>query len=446
MRGIINKLSIFSLLALFPVLLTQNSFPQDTKTDLATFVVDSIEVNGNKTTDEFVITRELTFKEGDTATTEDLIYGKERIYSLDLFSFVSVDRVIEKEHNIVKIRVEESWYYYPVPFLDFRDEALDQATYGLSLSLKNLRGLSEQYLAILSFGYNPRFLLSYYNPLFLKEEEVIFGLSASYQTIENRSLKAFRKFRDLFSYRIISGQITIGKRLNLFNEVNSFFGYQYFDGPSKNFSGLTATGKKEEGLPFLGLSYTHDTRNLKQFPNSGILSVISLTHKGFGMKGAQYNIFNLDFREYRKLFYELIGKWRFSYRGTFGEQIPFYDLSYFGLSQFVRGHQNDPREGLNSFLSSLEFSYPVVKEWNFSIKLPLIPKSLTSARIGIYLKAFGDTGITYDNTSQVSLNNFYSGYGLGLTVLFIPYNTFRIEYAFNDWGEGEILLSSGIAF
>lgn len=435
----------FFLLLLSTVFLTKIS-AQNSDSSKSGFVVDSIKVKGNNTTDKYVVVRELNFHVGDTITSENLVYSKERIYSLDLFSYVDVQRVVAEQHNIVEIRVEESWYYYPIPFIELRDETLDKASYGLFLSLKNLTGLSEQYLAMLSFGYNPAFTLSYYNPLFIKEEEIIFGVSASYQTIENRSLKALRKIKELFNYRITSGQITIGKRFDLFNEVSTFIGYQYFDGSPRNFTALTATEDSREGFPFAGVSYIHDTRNLKQFSEAGIYSNISFTHKGFGLKKAEYNIFDLEFREYRKIYLDLISKWRFSYRGTFGKNIPFYDLSYFGLTEYVRGHQYNEREGENSFLASLEFSYPIVKDWNFSIKLPLLPKSLTSARIGVYLKAFGDSGLTYDNTSDLALDRFYSGYGLGLTVLLIPYNSFRLEYALNDYGEGEILLRTGIAF
>jgi len=85
-------------------------------------------------------------------------------------------------------------------------------------------------------------------------------------------------------------------------------------------------------------------------------------------------------------------------------------------------------------------------EWNVSIKLPLIPQSLTSARIGIHINIFADAGTVFENGQSLILKKFYSGYGVGITLLLLPYNAFRFEYAINELGKGEIVFATGFSF
>ena len=39
-----------------------------------------------------------------------------------------------------------------------------------------------------------------------------------------------------------------------------------------------------------------------------------------------------------------------------------------------------------------------------------------------------------------------SGWGFGFTLLILPYNAFRFEYAFNEYNEGEFILETGFSF
>ena len=154
----------------------------------------------------------------------------------------------------------------------------------------------------------------------------------------------------------------------------------------------------------------------------------------------------MDYSQYEKVFGDLTTRWRLAARFAFGKLVPYYDFSYLGYNEYVRGHSNDIREGYNTAIVSFEMSYPVVKEFDFSIKLPLLPRSLTSARIGLFITAFADAGNAFNSNYRFHLNNFYSGYGTGITVLVLPYNAIRFEYAINEAGKGEFLIGTGFAF
>ena len=97
-------------------------------------------------------------------------------------------------------------------------------------------------------------------------------------------------------------------------------------------------------------------------------------------------------------------------------------------------------------IGTIELGYPLLKEWNFGISLPVIPNNLTRARIAIFFNVFADAATTFNNGDRVILNDFNLGYGVGLTFLIMPYMIFRTEVALNEMGIGEFLLESGISF
>ncbi|MBN1302035.1 MAG: hypothetical protein JW995_12550 [Melioribacteraceae bacterium] len=409
-------------------------------------IVDSIIISGNDITEEFVILRELTFKEGDTIGVRDLKFNEERIYSLGLFNFVDLYTKRENENLNVIIEVDESWYIYPLPYLDLQDSDLNRATYGLSVLYRNFRGRNETIIAVATFGYDKFYLLSYENPLFIEEADINLAASFLYQTPVNKSPTAEIIYGRQFDYKVVNGFLTIGKRLNQFNEFYGSAGYSYVEVPGLFNTGITATGTRIDKSFLAGASYIYDSRDLKQFAQNGVFARIEYLHNGIWNDKIDYNIFIVDFREYRKLTGELRSKWRINYRHTFGRFVPFYDYSFFGYSSYLRGHRNKVREGQSSIIASVEAAYPVVKEWKIKMKLPLLPERLTSARIGIHLHMFYDAGITFNKNESLSLNKFDSGWGAGITFLLLPYNAFRFEYAFNQFGVGEFLIGTGFSF
>lgn len=413
--------------------------------DSESIKIDSIRITGNDKTQEFIILRELTFQPGDSVTGKILRFNRERIFSLALFNRVNFIIHKEQNKNILEIRLYESWYIYPIPFLRANNGDFAKATYGINLLYKNFRGRNENIRAMIGFGYDPTYSVLYNNPSLIFEDGIGLTFLASYTKFTNKSISAKKLTGEDFQYKIFSQSISISKRFNPFNTGFVSLGFNYLENPFA-LKGITASGGKNDRLLFGGISYIYDSRDLKQFSENGLYTLLTYYHKGFGINNINYNEIELDFREYRTLFEQLSGKWRIEYRTTFGNRIPYYDYSYLGFYERVRGHYRDIREGNNFLLTSFEVSYPIVKEWDFSLKLPLLPEKLTSARIGIYLTGFVDAGNTFNNGKPISINQFYSGYGFGLTFLFLPYSAIRFEYALNELGRGEFIVGIGFSF
>lgn len=413
--------------------------------DTESIQIDSIKISGNEKTEEFIILRELTFKNGDIVTGKILRFNRERVYSLRLFNRVEFIINNALKINILEIHVYESWYLYPLPFVKADNGDLEKATYGINLLYQNFRGRNETVRALVGFGYDPVYSIFYDNPALFFENDIGISAGIAYSKINNRSAFAKNIIGDDFQYKNFSQSISINKRINQFNIIFFSVGFNYMEIPYPD-KGITASDRSIDRLLHLGISYMYDSRDLKQYSRNGLYTFFNLTHKGFGINGISYNNFEIDFREYRSIIGELSGKWRFNYRKTFGKFVPFYDYSYLGYHERVRGHMNDIREGKGYLLTSVELSYPVVKEWNVSLKLPLLPRSLTSARIGIYFNGFIDAGDTFNDRHTFSINHFYSGYGFGITFLFLPYNAIRFEYALNELGQGELIIGTGFSF
>ncbi len=403
--------------------------------------IDSIEIVGNETTEDFIILRELTFKPGDYISEKDLDYNRERVYSLGLFNKVKFYLL----ENTLTILVEESWYIYPIPFFFWRENTIAKSTYGISLLYKNFRGRNETINALAAFGYDPNYTLSYYNPVMSEKLNLAFSFGIFYSNFTNKSQQAELIYGKSFDYKSYGGFIGIGKRFNQFNDLFLSAGFNYVESPAI-INGFTASNGKIDRSPSLTIQYLFDNRNLKQFSKEGLYTKIELVHKGFSVNGIDYNILNFDFREYRNLLNTFTVRWRFATRVTFGRKIPFYDYSFLGITEYIRGYITKDREGHNMMLGSLEISYPLLEEWYLKLKLPLLPESLTSTRIGINLNLFVDTGTTFNNRERLSFKNYDTGFGVGLTFLFLPFNAVRFEFAFNDELNGEFIVGTGFAF
>ncbi|RJP66600.1 MAG: hypothetical protein C4539_11210 [Ignavibacteriales bacterium] len=408
--------------------------------------VDSIIITGNERTEPDIITRELTFKTGDLISKQDINFNRERVYSLGLFNFVKMFSVSDSGKSNIVIQVDESWYLWPLPVWDIEDSSIKKLTYGMVLLYKNFRGRNETLSAEVGFGYDPFYSFSYYNPWLIQEYNISLKAAISYSTITTNSISARIKAGKNFEFKNINFLFQVGKRINLYSEIFITSGFNYIEMPDDLKKLSTASGKRIDNVVNLGIDYLYDTRNLKQFPDSGLVALASFNNSGFGINNINFSTLFLDFRNYMSIIGNLTGKWRLASRMTFGNNVPFYSYSYLGSGEKVRGHYNQLREGNHFYLASAEIKYPIIKEWNFSIKLPLIPVSLTSYRIALFTNMFFDTGATQFKNETISTRSFYSGYGCGLSVLFLPYNILRIELALDEHKNVEYIFDLGFSF
>jgi outer membrane protein assembly factor BamA len=445
-----NNIKTKIAIALFVIVFSTLIFPQSTdslfNSKLYPFIVDSIVLSGNKITEDFIILRELNFSPGDTLTRQNSKYNRERVYSLGIFNHVYFDHMIIDGKRVLQIEVEESWYIYPIPLLEAKEGDLKKLSYGLFLRFKNFRGRNEDITASIAFGYDPTFSMSYYNPNLIGNEHFFIRSSFSFSDVTNRSPSAEKLYGSNFSQKIIGTRLLFGKRFGLFNRLYVSSGFSYLETPFY-IPGINISNNRIDNLVDLGIGFEHDTRDLIQFPKNGIYSSLIYTLKGLGFDDISYSVAWIDFREYRKLFDELVSKWRFATRFTFGDSVPYYDYSILGLGDRIRGHYSEKFEGRDYYFGSFELYYPIVEELNIDLTfIPIIPNELLSYRLGFYVQLFAETGVVKNKNEPLKIKNFNSGYGIGLTFLVLPYQIFRLEVAFDEKMNTELILDLGISF
>lgn len=409
-------------------------------------IIDSIKITGNETTKDFIILRELTFSPGDTLTPALAKYNLERVYSLGIFNLVNVYPETVDSVNYAVIDVEESWYIYPVPFLEVRENDWKKLSYGAILVVKNFRGRNETLSFRGAFGYNPFLRLLYFNPYLIREHDIFFDFSATYGTVLNKSARAASLYGDDFDQKDLTVFAEIGKRFGLFHRLSMILGYSYVETPFY-IKGISASDSRIDRAPFISLGYSYDTRDLVQFPKEGLFGAASVEFKGLGNEGINYDVVKLDFREYRKIVGDLHAKWRFATRLTGGRLVPSYDLSFIGFNERIRGHFYDEMEGRNYYIGTIELFHPLLRDIHVNFDfVPLLPKALLSYRVAIYAELFGDAGTTKFKGEPLRIGDFRSGYGAGLTLLILPYNVLRFEVALDEYRNAEFIFNVTASF
>ncbi|MDR3666780.1 MAG: BamA/TamA family outer membrane protein [Ignavibacteriaceae bacterium] len=439
-----------NLLLIIVIILCRNAFSQDKDSTVITgeysVKIDTIIIRGNYITEDFIILRELTFKQGDTLTSKQATYNKERVYSLDIFNQVKIYPVSVHNKIIAVIDVVESWYIWPIPFAELKNGDWNKISYGIDLAIKNFRGMNETVRINAGLGYDPSLTVDYIVPVLNYNENIYLDTRLSYNVVENKSLTAQQEYGAVFDQKMIDAQITIGKRINLFHNITFTTGYDYVETPLY-FPGINASDKRIDRVLFVGAGYAFDTRDLAQFPKNGIYSSLGILMKGLGLNDINYQIYTFDFREYRPLFWDISGKWRFTTRLTSGKSIPYYDYSVLGYQERIRGYLHDVLEGNDYFLTSLEFFHPLIKDIDLNFDfIPIVPKQFLSYRVALYTEIFGDAGAVKQRIKSLGIRDFDSGYGFGFTMLILPYNILRIELALNDKFNSEIVLDLGLSF
>ena len=410
-----------------------------------TVIIDSIVIKGNNQTENFIILRELTVEIGDTLNPKLAEYNKERIYSLNIFNEVKLTTFALDSINYLLISIQESWYIYPLPFVTLKDRDWDKVSYGIAVKIANFRGRNETLRGKLALGYDPSLTFSYFNPNLTSNNNLFASFQFGLLNINNKSNTAIELTGGGFKHKLYFGKLIFGNRFGLFHRLSVTTGYDYVETPFY-IKGISASQQRIDRTVILGFSYNYDTRDLRQYPSNGLFAFANYEFKGMGLNDINYRIAYLDFREYRTLIGNLVGKWRFATRLTNGN-VPYYDYSYLGLGERIRGHWDEQQEGNDLFIGSLELDYWILNNYRLNLYwIPLLPKSLLSYRVGFVWEFFIDTGTTSLTGEPVTLKQFSTGYGTGVSILLLPYFVLRFEFALDEQQNSELIFDLRTAF
>lgn len=381
--------------------------------------VSRIEVQGNYESRDYVIRRELRFQEGELANLKEMERSKTRIFNLGYYEDVSIDPFPSEGKNwdfVAKVR-ERFTGQFSVGL------GYNQVT-GISgfVSLRKGNFLGTGDIAGISISYGNKYKdnsLSYTKRWFLNKPIDLTG-SLYDKRIEYTTYTVERTGIDLIFSREFAEFWRVGAGVSL-QKVN-------YKNISSNASPLIQQeAGTRQSRKFL-FSLTRDTRDNYLFPSKGSLTEINYSAAvpvlGGNEKFNKVVFSHQHFFKDRWLDTGLI----LSVKGVFGmvepyggKRVPLDDRFFVGGDFTVRGYKygyagpldpniNDPVGAKREVIFSIEANYPLYKNI-------------------LYGAVFYDTGLGFDNWSELKTQNLRGGFGVGIRFI-TPFAPIKLDWAF----------------
>ena len=401
-------------------------------------LVKQILIQGNETTMEHVILREKSLKVGDRMTQEALERDPDRIYSLQLFNKVEIQSVPHDDSTTLVVQVDERWYMFPFPVVGFRYRDVNKLYYGAGVMHQNFRGRNEKLFLSFALGYDRWVSLLYQNPKLTEDGDIFFRSAISYREVHNLNVSDVE-----YEQTNLATGLTVGKRYGLFQTLVGYLNYDVWMVSDLGL-GRTASSSGRDAFFSLGLSYTYDSRNIREYPTEGMLFSVGATKAGFGESEVNLLSTGYDIRGYTLLSEE----WSLAIRsfGTrvIGGVVPPYRRVFSGFDERNRGHFNERLEGESIVGESVELRFPLLNPRYF--EAPIAIPQFKMLRYGLYAGFFVDAGKIWYRNESFSSKPWLMGYGAGLHFL-LPYSIIvRTEYAWNELSHGQFVLDFGVSF
>ena len=401
--------------------------------------VKAITIEGNEKTKDYVILREMSTKVGDSLSSQLLTQDQNRIYSLRLFNRVVVSSETMGDSATVFVDVNERWYWFPYPILGFRYRDFKKFYYGAGFTHQNFRGRNEKLYISFALGYDRWVYFRYQNPKLTDDDDIFLGVDASLGRMPNLNVQS-----SAYTQYFYDGSVSIGKRFGLYQTVLTTIGFEIQQVSDPSF-GRTLSGSGKDQYAYVGLNYTYDTRNIKEYATQGTYVGLGYNKSGFGESQVNLATYAYDLRQ----FIAITQDWSLGIR-TFGSLtggglIPIYRHVYYGYSERLRGYFNDVVEAEDIMGGNLELRVAILEPRYIRSSFIPVPE-FSVLRYGLYAGVFADGGKVWYRTQSFPGNDWRSGYGAGLHFL-LPYSlVVRTEYALNNLGRGQVFIDLEASF
>ena len=400
--------------------------------------VSAIVIEGNLTTKDYVILREMKLQPGELITHASLDHDEKRIYSLGLFNKVELDVKPEGKEAVVVVQVDERWYIFPYPIIGIRYRDFNKLYYGAGFVHTNFRGRNEKLYLSAALGFDRWVVMTYRNPR-LTDDDLSLGVEARYSEIQSLSVET-----DVYDQTNLKLGLDLGKRFDLYSSVQGWVNYDVWN-ISEPGLGRTVSPDGRDAFVSVGAGVSVNTSDVREYSMDGYSFVFGASKHGFGESPVNFFRYGFDARGYAPVSHgiSLAGRAFSSFAG--GGEIPKYHRAYFGYRERIRGYFKDAREGEHIAGGSAEVRIPLVSPRHYTLPFEFI-KEFSTFRYGLYLGVFADAGTVWYRGQNVFDQRWYSGYGAGLHFL-LPYSlVLRTEYALNMEGRGEFVLDVGASF
>jgi outer membrane protein assembly factor BamA len=355
---------------------------------------------------------------------------RKRIQNLRLFNRVSIAVQPEQKEVVLRVQVTEQWYIFPFPILFLNDRDWSKLSYGAGLMHNNFRGRAETLSFAFWFGYNPSIHLDYSNPWI--GSSPLYLYTSLNLFIDRVRSKHF--LEEQVTEKHIGGQWTLGKRFGFHTYLSVTLGYKdvVLDPIPQDQASIEPT----YSVPYLGLGFVWDKRDLKEYPHAGWILTLWMRKMGLPSRRTDYLRWGWDVRTYLPIFRVSTLALR-SYANLASGEIPVYDRVYLGYSERIRGHFFERLQGEHVALWSLGFRFPLIPVRYYKVS---DDPYLSDLKFGVSMGFFAESGLTWSQSERFDLNRTISGFGGGIH-LHLPYiDLLRLEIALNETGKAQFLV------
>lgn len=394
---------------------------------------------GNEKTREIVLRREMKTKVGDRLDKQKLEEDRKRLMNLQLFNRVMFNPMQADDGVILLVIVAERWFVFPYPIFFFNEHEWKKVSYGAGLVHQNFRGMNILLDGSFWLGYNPGMSMYYSNP-WIGAKNFFTKIRIFSNKVKSKSLE-FERFNE--THRGID--VIFGRRWGYHTYFALNAGYQQLSVPDA-FKGATVSGSGIDRLPSLGFAFRYDTRDLFQYPKSGLRFDAYVTQTGFS-NNINFIRYGIDARVYKPLLSGASLALRSSFDLSRGH-IPVYGKTFIGYSERVRGYFNARGEGDNRAILEAELRVPIlpIRYFDLGDKAYLLGPYGNNLPFGISAGLFYDAGAVWNQSEILRKSDFLKGFGAGLH-LHVPYvDVLRLEYAFDEEKNGQFIFDIGVYF
>ncbi|NNC96388.1 MAG: hypothetical protein HKN92_12590 [Chitinophagales bacterium] len=420
-------------------------------------IIKNIEIKGNRKTREKVILRELRFKAGDTIPAavimDEIEFSRLNVFNLGLFKDVKMN-ISEWEEDSLTVTIDliERWYYIPAPIFKLTDRNFNvwwvdydhdfsRTIYGLFYSQDNVTGNNDLLRLGFYTGFSQAVSVMYNFPHINKKQTL--GIEAFFRFDRNKSFEYIangNKHVFYTSNEFVRKIFHTGAVLRYRKEVHDeqYFGL-FFRSTSLNDNILELDSNNyflnddlRQNFFQFNYRFERDYRNIQAYPTKGYQWSIEVEKLGLGIYN-DVDFFNIygsvsKFIDIGKNFY---GSGLIRTKISAPALQPYYNQRGLGYDQdFVRGYEFFVIDGQQYVFTRANIKHNFL---NFNMRNPL----MKDVRIGsipfqFFIKGFVDLGYVSDETyfKNNPLNNsLLIGGGLGLDIVTLYNNVFRIEYS-----------------
>ena len=389
-------------------------------------ILENIALYGNTRTKGHIILRELNIREGELLSHSLLLKDREWLLRQDFLKRIEfqVKPGSTQDKRILMLVVQEKGFWSVSPILS--NKYIYGWYAGARLTIRNIVGRRNRIDATFQVGGFKKIDVLWSNPWIGGKLRLFADLNVYHKDFRYR----FKDYSPHFDERDTGILLSIGKGIGRKYKMGIRAGMEqiWVGDPS-----VTFTGNRVDNLSIFESFITFDSRDWPLYPKSGLY--FRSWARWFGIfQPNRFQRFGTDIRFYSPIVHDNILAVQSTFEISQGT-IPIYKRIHIGGGKTIRGYSTGSLSGENSFLTSIEYRFPIFYERN----------PLAGINVGYSGVLFIDAAATWYQHENVNTRMLHSSAGIGIHVIWDHW-VLRAEYGNRGKGWGFINFGSGVKF